>query len=186
MEYYRACDGHIEGSNLVCVLLNVHEVVTDRFLVFIQPGALISQDKKSRPTEGMLMYGSSLFHYFNSTYANTLLVAMCSYLFKAIEVRKLGLQVCPLRPERPQLLSPCSRASTIHNEHLCNIECCGRPDQIPEVLLLLHIEHQHVCLRALRIMKPDGFGLLIFDHHHLISHRRDHHLLPFNFFLSRR
>ena len=178
MEDYRACDGHIEGGNLVCILLNIHEVVADRYLVFVQAGALIAQDEKSRATEGMLMYGPCLLHYFDSTYANSLLSAVSSYLFKDIKVSVLGLQVCPLRPERPQLLLPCAR-SPVHYEHLRNIECGGRPDQVPEVLLLLHIKHQHVCLGALRVMQAHSFGLLIF--HRLGGENRL--LMPFNFLL---
>ncbi len=73
--------------------------------------------------------------------------------------------MCPLRPERPHLLlrRGTGGATPIDNKHFIDVEGGSGADQIPKILLFLHVEHEHVRLRALlEVVLTHLFSFFIF------------------------
>ena len=160
-----AGDGYVERRYFVCILLDIDEVVADCDLVFVQTWTLIAQDKKSGASERVLMDRLRLFHDLYSTYWYPFTGAKLSYFLESIKVSKVSFHVCPLRPERPHLLlrRGTGGATPIDNKHFIDVEGGSGADQIPKILLFLHVEHEHVRLRALlQVVLTHLFGFFIF------------------------
>ena len=69
----------------------------------------------------MLVNWFCIFHDFNTTNTDTLIVAKGSYFFQSVKVPEVGLHVSTLRPESPHLFLPLA-GPTIHYKDFSNIK----------------------------------------------------------------
>jgi hypothetical protein len=85
--------------------------------------------------------------------------------------------VSALGPESSHFFLGRGTGASIDNKHLVDVESGSRSDQVPEILLLLDVEHEHIRLRALfEVVLTHLFSFFIF---YLLGLRLLHCLLGF-------
>ena len=118
VEYNRRSNRHIKRRSLICVLRDVHKLVTDVFLVLIEPSTLVAQHEESITCEWMLMNRSGFGHDLHPTNLDVLLGAEASDLFQGGEHPHIHLVSSALTPKRRDLASFCA----LDKENLTEVE----------------------------------------------------------------
>ena len=149
MKYYAACNSYIKTSCFVCILRNVHKVVTNCDLIGIQTRSLITKKEKCVAKERLVLDRLTFRSYFNAAYFNSLFNTILLHILDWVKKSCRHFSGGALRSKSCNFVL---FAWWLDQKDFAEIKSCSRSNNGSEIFSLLDVKHKHVAFGAIFIL----------------------------------